>query len=238
MEFTQLDYLVYSSHKTSTQSLLAILKKNNYKTRHCHYLEHLNYCLVNAPPQNEFRHYLINYKNVNKKKLKIISCIRNPKDRLLSSFFQSFSSDQIHFLNRKEKDTTIFVKNEDELCILYEEMIKNNQLPVRGESLDELSTILNINILEKIERRKDYYYLEHELFELYVLDFNCLINNNVLNYLNNILNLDLKIVGSANVSIHKQYYHKYKNVKKKLGTTLDSIIENQYNTFYFTAFHK
>ena len=31
--------------------------------------------------------YLIEYKKKNNKKLKIISCVRNPKERLISSFF-------------------------------------------------------------------------------------------------------------------------------------------------------
>jgi hypothetical protein len=237
MNFTNLDFLVYSSHKTSTQSLLSILNKNNYKAKHCHTLSNLSLCFPNPPTHETFIQYLIKYNNINKKKLKIISCVRNPKDRLLSSFFQSFSSDQVQFLNISEKDTIISVKNEDELCNFYEEMIKNKALPGSLESLDELSLILNINILEKLENKKDYYYLDDELFELFILDFNCLINNNVLNYLNTALKVDLKLLCSNNLSIHKHYYNKYKNVKKMLGTKMDTIIENQYNRFYFTAFN-
>jgi hypothetical protein len=223
-----LDFLVYSSHKTSTQSLISILTKNKYKAKHCH---------CNPTPSKEtFIQYLINYKNVNNKKLKIITCIRNPKNRLLSSFFQSFSTDEIYFCNISEQNTTISRKNETELCILYEEMIKDKKLPGAMESLDELSIILNIDILDKLENKKNYYYLDDDLFELYVLDFNSVIDNNVLNYLNNILALDLKILSSSNLSENKHYYNKYKNIKKTLGTKLDTIIENQYNSFYFTAF--
>ena len=237
MDFNNLDFLVYSSHKTSTQSLLAIFEKNNYIARHCHVLHNLNFFCVNPPTKETFIQYLINYKNINNKKLKIITCIRNPKNRLLSSFFQSFSSDEIMFHNISENNTTISRKNEDELCIMYEEMIKNKTLPGMTESLDELSIILNINILEKLENKKNYYYLDNNLFELYVLDFNCVIDNNVLNYLNNILTLDLKILSSSNLSENKHYYNKYKNIKEKLGTKLDDIIKNQYNSFYFTAFY-
>jgi hypothetical protein len=236
MNFYDLDFLVYSSHKTATQSLLAILHKNNYKAIHCHILNDLNSFCINPPTKETFIQYLINYKNINSKKLKIITCLRNPINRLLSSFFQSFHNDQINCKNITRENTTVSIKTEDELCIMYEEMIKKINLPGKIESLDELSSILDINILEKLENKKDYYYLENDLFELYVLDFNCVIDKNVLNYLNKILELDLKILASDNLSEKKIYYNKYKNIKKKLGTTLDTIIKNKYNSFYFTAF--
>ena len=239
MHFSSLDFLVYSSHKTSTQSLLAILKANNYKAVHCHYIENLKSTLnLDHPVQKEqFIQYLLNYKIKNNKKIKILSCIRNPKDRLISSFFQSFHTDEIHFRNIKNNNTTINVKNEDELITMYEELIKKKNLPGNTESLDELSIIHNINVLELLKKKEDYYYLDHNLFELYVLDFNSIINNTInLKYLNNILNINLKVLKTSNLSKNKSYYNKYKNVKKLLGKKLDSIIENQHNTFYFTAF--
>lgn len=239
MDFSSLDFLVYSSHKTSTQSLLSILKDNNYKAVHCHLINDLNLALkLNHPVKKEqYIQYLLNYKIKNNKKIKIISCIRNTKDRLISSFFQSFHTDEIHFRNIKENDTTVTVKSEDELITMYEELIKKKSLPGNVESLDEMSTIHNINVLELLKKKEDYYYLDHDLFELYVLDFNCIINETInLKYLNNILNIDLKVTKTSNLSKNKSYYNKYKNIKKKIGKKLDSIIENQYNTFYFTAF--
>jgi len=236
IEFNDLDFLVYSSHKTSTQSLLAIFNKNNYKAKHCHSLDNLKLNLVNPPTKETFVQYLINYKNIKNKKLKIITCIRNPINRLLSSFFQSFSTDEIYFNNISEENTTISIKNEDELYIMYEEIITYSTLPGSMESLDELSIILDINILERLENKKGYYYLDNNLFELYVLDFNCIIDKNVLNYLNNILTLDLKIVYSNNLSENKHYYNKYQNIKKKIGNKLDTLIKSKYNSFYFTAF--
>jgi hypothetical protein len=236
VKFHNLDFLVYSSHKTSTQTLISILNKNKYKAAHCHVIENLKLNLDNPPTKETFIKYLIDYKNIRKQKFKIITCIRNPINRLLSSFFQSYSTDEIKFNNISEENTTISIKNEDELCIMYEEMIKNSSLPGSMESLDELSIILDINILEKLENKKGYYYLDNNLFELYVLDFNCVIDKNVLNYLNNALMLDLKIVASSNLSVNKHYYNKYQNIKNKIGNKLDTIIKNKYNSFYFTAF--
>ena len=60
--------MVYSSDKTSTQTLLAIFNKNNYKAVHCHNLNNLKLCLVNPPTKETFRQYLINYKNIKNKK--------------------------------------------------------------------------------------------------------------------------------------------------------------------------
>ena len=239
MNFLSLDFLVYSSHKTSTQSLVNTLRINNYKAIHCHSINDLKLALKldHSVQKEQFIQYLLNYKIKNNKKIKILSCIRNPKDRLISSFFQSFHNDEIQYKNIKQNNTTITVKNEDELITMYKELIKKKSLPGNGESLDELSIIHNINVLELLEKKKDYYYLNHNLFELYVLDFNCIINNTInLKYLYNILNIDLKVLQTSNLSKNKSYYNKYKNIKKKLGKKLDSIIENQYNTFYFTAF--
>lgn len=234
-KFNDLDFLVYSSHKTSTQTLNSIFHKNNYRVVHCHILDNLKLCLVDPPTKETFKQYLTNYKNVNNKKLKIISCVRNPINRLLSSFFQTFGTCEINY-HIREENTTISINNDNVLCIMYEEMIKNSKLPLSIESLDELSTILDINILEKIEKKKDYYYLDNNLFELYVLDFNCVIDTNALNYLNNILMIKLKILSSSNLSEKKYYYNKYQNVKKYLGDKLDNYIKNKYNDFYFTAF--
>ena len=236
-KFLSLDFLVYSSHKTATQSLVSILNTNNYKASHCHYISNLQFTMGYPVKKEQFIQSLLNYKITNKKKLKILSCIRNPKDRLISSFFQTFHTDEMLFKKKEENNTTINVNSEDELITMYEEMIKKKSLPMNIEGLDELSTIHNINVLKLLEKKKNYYYLEHDLFELYVLDFNCIINNtNNLIYLNNILNINLKILKTTNLSKDKNYYDKYKNIKKKLGKKLDSIIENQYNTFYFTAF--
>lgn len=237
MNLSELDFLVYSSHKSATQSMLCMLNINQYIARHCHTFTDFNYW-HNTPLQpTAFREYLINYQTINNKKLTIITCIRNPINRLLSSFFQSFSTDQIQFLHIKDDETIVSVNSIDELCVLYKKLIVNNTLPGKMESLDELSDILNIPIIDMLEKHDTHYYLNHELFELYVLDFNQVINNvTILDYLNNILGLDLKIMGSDNLSTNKSYYDKYTKVKQQLGSQLDDIIKARYNTFYFNAF--
>jgi hypothetical protein len=237
MNFNDLDFLIYSSHKTSTQTLLSIINNNKLKSIHCHILSNLVLNFDNIIISNEtFIQGLINYKNINKKKLRIISIIRNPKDRLISSFFQSFSTDEIHFLKKNIENTTVNVKTAEELSIFYEELVNKKKLPGLRESIDEMSDIFKINIIANLEKKKDYYYLNNDLFELYVLDFNKIIGSNTLNYLNKILNTKFTIYKNDNLSKDKDYYDKYLQVKKILGNKLDNIIKEQYNAFYFTSF--
>ena len=158
MNLTHLDFLIYSSHKTSTQSLLTTLSNNKYKAVHCHSIQDLQ-CYKNLNANNitktSFIQALIDYKHINKQKLKIISIIRNPNDRLISSFFQSFSTDEIQLQNKNTKDTTISLNDENKLCMLYENSIKNNLIPGQNESLDELSDIFRINIIQKLIKKKE-----------------------------------------------------------------------------------
>jgi hypothetical protein len=242
MNFDNLDFLIYSSHKTSTQSLVKTFNNNSYSTIHCHKLDNFNLEYGKKIKNNVIITYdtfiqgLINYKNSKNKKLKIISVIRNPNDRLLSSFFQTYYSAEINVFNKRKEETTVYIKNEDELCIFYEEQVKNKILPGRNESLDEISKILGIDIIEKLEKREDYYYFNDNLFELFVLDFNKIIDSNAIDYLNKILGTNLIKSYTDNLSSEKYYFDKYKNVKKILGTKLNDVVEKQYKQFYFTAF--
>ena len=235
MKFTDLDFLVYSSHKTATQSLVSTLFQNNFKVRHCHYFSNLEFKDDNL--KKEFMlDYLIDYKKKNNKKLKIISSLRNPKERLISSFFQTYHSDEIYQKNMNKEETTVIKKNENELIQMINVLIREKQLTGQRESLDEISSVIKKNIINLLEKRENYYYFENNFFELFVLDFNCLIGDDKLNYLNTVLDLNLTKIMSKNLSREKEYYKKYKSVKRKINKSLDKIIERQYDKFYFEAF--
>jgi hypothetical protein len=240
MNLNDLDFLIFSSHKTATQTLLSTINCNNFKTIHCHSL----YSFIITLPtykgeiSNEtFIQALTNYKNINNKKIKILSIIRNPKDRLISSFFQTFSSDEVNFHNKNEKDSTFGVKSVEELCIIYENLINKKKYPFLKESIDEISVIFKINIINNLEKKENYYYFNHDLFELYVLDFNKLIKSDSHIYINKIIGTNFIYIENDNLSQNKNYYDKYINLKKMLGTKLDNIIEKRYDYFYFTAFN-
>ena len=124
MDIESLDILVYSSHKTGTQTLVDTLNTGGLNTKHCHYLSHLEM------DKEKFKELLGHYKNKNDKKLKIITVIRNPKNRLISSFFQSFHDDPINFGWKNEFGTIIAISNVDELAGLYKYLILNALIPI------------------------------------------------------------------------------------------------------------
>jgi hypothetical protein len=239
MNFSKLDYLVYSSHKTSTQSMLKILRKNKFNSIHCHLIKDLKYHYPNINVNEDiFIESLKNYKKENKKKIKIISIIREPTKRLISSFFQSYHTDELLFMKKQNKNTTISINNIENLLIKYEDLIKNNTLPGQNESLDQLSKMFNIDIIKNLINKKDYYYFNHELFELYVLDFNKLITSESLLYINKCLNINCIDNDEANISKNKSYFEKYNIMKTKIPEEINNIIKKRYNHFYFNAFSK
>jgi len=220
--FDGLDFLVYSSHKTSTQTMIKSLTKSNYKTFHIHHLDNLKLIKNNNIIQ-EFKNYNKKYK----KKLKIISLIRNPIDRLLSSFFQSYYNDEIRLLKIEEENTTIMKNSINELCNIYTKKLKEKTLANYYESLYELSDIFQIDIIQNLIKKDNFYYYENELIQLYVLDFNKI---NDLTYINNSLNTKIVKIESDNLSIYKKYYSKYLEFIKLMRNNEETniVIQNYY----------
>ena len=228
----EIDMLVYSSHKTSTQSILNTLKNNNYKVLHIHTIKHLisNYIDNVEYTNNVLYENTLNKLNKRKKKLKIITCLRNPKERLLSSFFQTYYNDHITYLNIKPENTIINTKNLKELHDFYIENISN--LP--NESLFEIFDLFNINYNDIIYKSY-YYFYENDLIELYIIKYDNVIKNTNY-YLSYVLNINLNIhkIIKSNISELKPYYIKYVNLKKKIqnNTVINKYIYIKYKDIY------
>jgi len=231
------DYLIYSSHKTSTQSLKWTLIKSGYQCVNCHTLQYnltrtmSDYFNKSNPLTHvSFIKYLEDYKKTNGKKLKIISTIRNPIDRLISSFFQTFHSDEIIFKKQQSKNTTIMKNTNQFLLNKYIKHIINDDIKHRKESLSEMSEIFNMNIIKSLVKKENYYYLEHDLFELYVLNFkNIIDNDNNLDYINHCLNTKCANMQKHNLSSDKLYYPKYISIKKLIPQHVHDVIKIRYN---------
>lgn len=235
--FNDLSFLIYSSHKTSTQTMGHTLTNNNLKSIHCHCINDLTIMLkIKNINTIDFINALQQYIHTNNKRLKIITIIRNPDDRLLSSFFQSNHNDQIDFCNIPSNKTIVSINNPDELYEIYYKSIINKEFT--KESIDELSEIMKINILDSLEKRNDWYYFSHELFELFVLDFNKTISNNALNYINSVLETNIVNIFPANLTTDKCYIEKYKQVKElvKKDKTIHELIKELVNPIYYTLF--
>lgn len=213
----EIEFLIYSSHKTSTQSTLKILRNNKFKCKHCHIISNID----KGFDKNKFLEFLINYKNKNNKKLKIITILRNPIDRLISSFFQCFHNDEVHIKHIKYTNTTIMKNDIKTLFNMFQQLIINNDLPDYSitESIDELSDILDIDLVNNLTYNKDsntYYTYTDNLIELYVLNFDNLISKNNLLYINTTLGLNLSINGSDNLTTDHIYYKKYLQFKTNI----------------------
>ena len=79
MDLNCLNFLIYSSHKTSTQTIKKILVNNKYKTEHYHNI-------TDSKDKCMFIKSLKEYKKINKNKIKIISCIKIKNLILYKSF--------------------------------------------------------------------------------------------------------------------------------------------------------
>lgn len=235
-----LDYLIYSSHKTATQSLNTIFNINGFKSRHCHYIQHLTRNAdikieTYAELKQKFIEDLDSYKKHYNKKINVISIIRNPVDRLPSSFFQTYHTDEISFYKREENETTIMQKSIEELIDFFINKIKNKRLRGGVESLDEISHVFQTDIILNLENKDLYYYFENKFINLFVLDFNKIASADSIKYINQCLGINLTKYAASNLSNEKIYYEKYKKFKSNI-IDIKTIIENQYNSFYFGAF--
>ena len=105
------------------------------------------------------------------------------------------------------------------------------------ESIDELSTIFEINIINELNKKENYYYWENDLIELYILDFKKIINDDNIEYLNNIFNINIKTFINSNLTKNKSYKDKLNEFKKINDDKLNEKIKKFYNDFYFNAFN-
>jgi hypothetical protein len=100
-QLLEIDCLIFSSHKTGTQTIKRSLMSSGVKCLHCHGLRNINL------QANQFHEYLNYYNEVACRKLKIISIFRDPLERIMSSFFQSLTEDPYAWVgqdNAKETD--------------------------------------------------------------------------------------------------------------------------------------
>ena len=86
-ELLDIDFLVFSSQKTATQTIMNSLNYSGVKSLHCHVLENIDL------QKDQFKIYLETYQNTNARELHIISVFRDPMERMISSFFQSLSEE-------------------------------------------------------------------------------------------------------------------------------------------------
>ena len=237
--FDHLDYLIYSSHKTATQTIVHTLNENGFNSGYIHTIDQLwitfDHCRDKTIDEVKqlFLDGLRQYKRNNGRKMPLITVIRNPVDRLISSFFQTYDTDQMHFKRVSPENTTVQTHNVYELLNMYEDHILHKNLKLRQEALDEMSSVFDVSIIDNIEKRKGYDYFENDLIELYIIDFPCVVSKNFLNYMNYALKTNLTKKVDSNTTETKRYKEKYKLAKMLLTREIKDIIRTQYHPYYF-----
>src|SRR5262245_16440019 len=159
-DFLSLQFVVFSSHKTMTQSLTRTLNLNNLKARHCHQIRDLGLTT------EKFLELVEQYNKLNHQKLKVISIYRDPLDRFISSFFQSLSVERFggtelgveEYLNNFH-DSILYSEQFSQLqerfwyyCARFDGIDRADGI---GESIDAICDIFNAQISEIRYRKSD-----------------------------------------------------------------------------------
>lgn len=219
-----LDYLVYSSHKTSTQSLSFTLRNNGFKCKHCHNLKHIGL------KSGSFLDYLKRYSKKNNKKLDVITVFREPLERHMSSFFQGYGTRPLQVKEVKDKsETIIYKKSIHDLQEIFVSELSSQTLIGYRDSIHEICNELNVSVgdLNSMQKEEQYNLYETEYIKLYLFRFEVLINN-FERLLSEISNKKLKIE-QANTSDLKWYKDIYSDFKSTIKIP-SNIISQTYES--------
>ena len=135
-----LDFLVFSSHKTGTQTIRNSLRASGYSAAHCHQVSHL------ALGDDDLRGYLDAYFARHSKRLDVLSLFREPIDRHISSFFQCYGSRPLSEKEVADKtETLIYQLTVDELREQFIAELEAKTLTGLSESIHDMAAALHLN---------------------------------------------------------------------------------------------
>lgn len=224
-----LDYLIYSSHKTATQTLVQTFNNSGFRARHCHIIQNLN-----LGKNENFIDLIKSYKKFHGKRLKIITVLRDPMERLMSSYFQLYHTDCVKNLGMNEYETIIMTKSVDYLISDFWNKVRRKNLQGAAESLYEMELTFEFNAYIKLlkDKKSNVLTFDHDLFKLYVLHFDVLVSAEKILYLKSIFSKKLKLVES-NLSNSKVYINKYNEFKAMHISENDRLfIHSKYSLIY------
>ena len=241
IEGKELDYLIFSSHKTATQTITNTLNQNGIKAIHCHSFYHFD---DKTNHRNAILNYLRDYKKQFDVALKIITVYREPIERHISSFFQGYGTRPI---NRKEvssyKETLIYQKSVSELIEMFIHELKRNTLIGISDSIKEFSKEVGLDIGElKYDRLQGYGVHKAPDYTYYFFSFDDLSRQMGIN-LTSLTGQTIK-VSNHNQHSSKFYSAKYVEFKQTIKIpkeVIGNIYENNkelINLFYKGEFHE
>jgi hypothetical protein len=217
------DFIVYSSHKTGTQTLVRSLSAAGHRAIHLHGVGHLDGTI------GQFREYLKYYREKYGKKVKIISAFRLPIERHISSFFQWYGDGAWiqRFSDYTSEDTVIHQIDIKGLNSLLVSDIASRKLAGYRDSLHELCKILEIDSMAlREERYQGSYRVDHELAEITLARFSDLFKDSLKNIFA-LSGASVQNICEANISGKKWYSTKYE--KFKAGVFIpENVIQQTY----------
>lgn len=218
--FLKLDYLVFSSHKTMTQSIRNTLTYNGMGCVHAHRLSNLGLS------DDHFRYLCNEYVRKNNRKLQVISVFRDPMERMISSFFQSLSVEKWGRTNSgaefslRELPIEAVIKE----SILFSEDFESIEqrfwyycakVDGFGESLHDLTRIFDIQLSEiEYHPIPAFSSNECECVDLHVSRFD-LMRIEFIQSLERLVGRSLTLQKN-NISEEKWYYDKYKEFRENV----------------------
>lgn len=218
-ELLNLDYLVYSSHKSGTQTLVSTLNNSGFRCRHCHFLPNIDL------KSGDLNAYLENYFQKNNKKLDVITVFREPMERHISSFFQGYGSRPLRLKGvESEIETIIYKYTIDQLQEKYIAELRSHSLIGFRESMHDIATELQIKTNDLIyDNEKKFGIFETKRIRLFFFRFDVLFND-LNGLLAKITQGDI-IIKNANMSEGKWYRDIYSKFKASLVIPNDIVVE-------------
>lgn len=214
-----IDCLVYSSHKSGTQTLHATLNHSAVPTQFIHQLRN-----VGMPSgHGVFRSYLEQYRRRKDRKLHVVSTFRLPLERHMSSFFQWYGTDAVRKGWVHGADDTIIARLDvNELQSLFLKELRYGSLAGRHDSLHELCSEHGLEVTAlPFDVKAGFGIFEDALVRMHLFRFDLLFTD-LTGLLEEALNVRVS-PKTANFSPDKWYWQKLQEFKSTLAIPPDLI---------------
>jgi len=206
------DVMVYSSHKSGTQTLISTLRHASIRCVHLHNLKNIDL----QPDQGQFRGYLRDYLAKTGRRLIVLSTFREPLERHISSLFQWHGIGVVRTGQvAGERETLIARLEIDELIDRFVAELRDGSLVGFRDSLHQICRETGMptsNLNYSADR--GYGAVETDLLTLYTFRFDDLFAS-FPEPLNRALRLSL-LPRPANLGANKWYATKYADFKQRL----------------------
>jgi hypothetical protein len=162
-------YLVYSSHKSGTQSVVRTLTASGFPASHFHCLED-----ASLLPE-DFVGYLKFAKDHYGKKPTIISSFRLPVDRHISSFFQWYGIGCLkHIPSYRSSDSVIALSGLGALNSLFVSNLASRRFVGYKDSIHEIFRVLHLDPRSFSRQQSEgggFFHLEHPDVNIFLIRY-------------------------------------------------------------------